>query len=112
MEWRGKPLAIRVVNGPEYVRSTLMTWAEKQGIALTYLPLGKPQQNASVERDNGTVRREWLDLSIFATIEEVQLIATEWLWTYNSASPQQGHRRAHPRHDAEKDRVSSTVAPH
>jgi putative transposase len=70
MEWRGKPLAIRVVNGPEYVRSTLMTWAEKQGIALTYLPPGKPQQNADVERDNGTVRHEWLDLSIFATIED------------------------------------------
>ncbi|WP_269147182.1 hypothetical protein [Paracoccus pantotrophus] len=27
---RGKPLAIRVDNGPEYVSSTLMTWAQKQ----------------------------------------------------------------------------------
>lgn len=87
MEWRGKPLTIRFVNGPEYVRSTLMTWAKKQSIALTYLPPGKPQQNADVERDNRTVRHEWLDLSIFATIEEVQQIATEWLWTYNNARP-------------------------
>ncbi len=35
IQWRGRPLAIRVDNGPEYVSSTLMTWAEKQGIALT-----------------------------------------------------------------------------
>jgi putative transposase len=37
-----------------------MTWAEKQGIALTYIQLGKPQQNAYVERYNRTVRHEWL----------------------------------------------------
>ena len=42
IEWRGKPLAIRVDNGPEYVSSTLTIWAEKQGIALTYIQPGKP----------------------------------------------------------------------
>ena len=90
IEWRGKPLAIRVDNGPEYVSSTLMTWAEKQGIALTYIQPGKPQQNAYVERYNRTVRHEWLDLYIFGTIEEVQQIATEWLWTYNNERPNMG----------------------
>jgi putative transposase len=84
IEWRGKPLAIRVDDGPEYVSSTLMTWAEQQGIALAYIQPGKPQQNAYVERYNRTVRHEWLDLYIFETIGEVQQIATEWLWTYNN----------------------------
>ncbi|MGR3248718.1 MAG: integrase core domain-containing protein, partial [Paracoccus sp. (in: a-proteobacteria)] len=37
-----------------------------------------------------TVRHEWLDLYIFETIEEVQQIATEWLWTYNSERPNMG----------------------
>ena len=37
IEWRGKPLAIRGENGPEYVSSTLMTLAEKQGTALTFI---------------------------------------------------------------------------
>ena len=90
IEWRGKPLAIRVDKGPEYVSSMLMTWAEKQGIALTYIQPGKPQQNAYVERYNRTVRHEWLDLYIFETIEEVQQIATEWLWTYNNERPNMG----------------------
>ena len=90
IEWRGKPLAIRVDNGPDYVSSTLMTWASTQGIALTYIQPGKPQQNACVERYNRTVRHEWLDLYIFETIEEVQQIATEWLWTYNNERPNMG----------------------
>jgi putative transposase len=90
IEWRGRPLAIRVDNGPEYVSGTLMAWAEKQGIVLTYIQPGKPQQNAYVERDNRTVRHEWLDLYIFETIEEVQEIATNWLWTYNHDRPNTG----------------------
>lgn len=46
IEWRGKPLAIRVDNGPEYISSTLVRWAEKQGIALNYIQPGKPQHRA------------------------------------------------------------------
>ena len=91
IEWRGKPLAIRVDNGPEYVSSTLTIWAEKLGIALTYIQPGKPQQNAYVERYNRTVRHEWLDLYIFESIEEVQQIATEWLWSYNHERPNMGN---------------------
>jgi len=57
IEWRGAPGAIRVDNGPEYVSGTLVEWAEKRGIALSYIQPGKPQQNAYVERYNRTVRQ-------------------------------------------------------
>lgn len=90
IEWRGRSLAIRVDNGPEYVSGTLVNWAEKKGIALTYIQPGKPQQNAYVERYNRTVRHEWLGLYLFETIEEAQQIATEWLWTYNHERPNMG----------------------
>ncbi len=90
IEWRGQPKAIRVDNGPEYISGKLVEWAEKRKIALTYIQPGKPQQNAYVERYNRTVRHEWLDLYIFETIEEVQEIATEWLWTYNNERPNMG----------------------
>ena len=91
IEWRGAPKAIRVDNGPEYISGTLVAWAENRGIALTYIQPGKPQQNAYVERYNRTVRHEWLDLYIFETIEEVQQIATEWLWSYNHERPNMGN---------------------
>ena len=87
IEWRGKPAAIRVDNGPEYISGTLMKWADKRGIALNHIQPGKPQQNAYVERYNRTVRHEWLDMYLFESISEVQDIATEWLWTYNNDRP-------------------------
>lgn len=87
IEWRGKPERIRVDNGPEYVSGLLTAWAEKRGITIEYIQPGKPQQNASIERDNRTVRHEWLDQNIFETIEEAQEQATRWLWTYNNDRP-------------------------
>ncbi len=87
IEWRGRPLNIRVDNGPENVSAALQLWAFKRGIGLTYIQPGKPQQNAYVERYNRTVRHEWLGQYIFQTIEEAQDYATRWLWTYNNERP-------------------------
>ena len=63
------------------------SWASKRGIQLLFIQPGKPQQNAYVERYNRTVRYDWLSQYIFATIEEVQQHATQWLWTYNNERP-------------------------
>jgi len=90
IEWRGPPLAIRVDNGPEYISGQLLQWAEIHGIAIQHIQPGKPQQNAYVERYNRTVRHEWLDQYMFATIKEVQDYATDWLWTYNNDRPNMG----------------------
>jgi putative transposase len=49
-----------------------MKWAENRGAALASIQPGKTRQNACVERYNGTVRHEWLDLYIFKRIKEVQ----------------------------------------
>ena len=118
IEWRGAPGTIRVDNGPEYISGTLplgiflrntlpgSAWnglrrraslwptssrsSGKQRPTLFPDP-PHPQQNAYVERYNRTVRHEWLDLYIFESIEEVQQIATEWLWSYNHERPNMGN---------------------
>jgi len=87
IEWRGKPLAIRCDNGPEYVSTALINWAERRGIRLQYIQPGQPQQNAYVERYNRTVRYDWLGQHLFESIAEVQAFATRWLWTYNHERP-------------------------
>ncbi len=87
IEWRGKPLAIRSDNGPEYIGHTLTAWAEKRGIRLEHIQPGKPQQNAYVERYNRTVRYDWLGHYLFESITEVQDFATDWMWTYNHERP-------------------------
>jgi putative transposase len=87
IEWRGKPAAIRCDNGPEYISSQLITWANKHRITILYIQPGKPTQNAYVERFNRTARHEWLDLHMFETVEQAQELATNWLWLYNNERP-------------------------
>lgn len=87
IEWRGKPMSIRVDNGPENVSAALQIWAQRHGVGLSYIQPGKPQQNAYVERYNRTVRQEWLGQYIFYSIEEAQEHATRWLWIYNNERP-------------------------
>jgi putative transposase len=87
IEWRGRPVTIRSDNGPEFISELLSDWAEERGIGLQFIQPGKPQQNAYVERYNRTVRYDWVNQYIFATIKEVQEMATAWLWTYNNERP-------------------------
>jgi len=87
IQWRGKPLAIRCDNGPEYCAQAMIDWATEQQITLLYIQPGKPTQNAYVERFNRTVRHEWLDLHEFDSVEQAQILATQWLWNYNHERP-------------------------
>jgi len=87
IQWRGKPLAIRCDNGPEYCAQAMIDWATEQQITLLYIQPGKPTQNAYVERFNRTVRHEWLDLHEFESVEQAQKLATQWLWNYNHQRP-------------------------
>ncbi|XOU55396.1 IS3 family transposase [Allohahella sp. A8] len=87
IEWRGKPAAIRCDNGPELLSGPLVAWANKQQITMLYIQPGKPTQNAYVERFNRTARHEWLDLNLFESVEQAQLLATQWLWIYNNERP-------------------------
>lgn len=86
-EWRGIPKVIRCDNGPEYLSGAVVDWAGRRGIRLEFIQPGKPHQNAYVERYNRTVRYDWLGQYLFDSIEEVQLFATQWLWTYNHERP-------------------------
>lgn len=87
IEWRGKPAAIRCDNGPEYISSTLVSWANQNHITLLYIQPGKPTQNAYVERFNRTARHEWLDMHDFDSVEQAQELATKWQWLYNNERP-------------------------
>lgn len=87
IEQRGKPKTIRCDNGPEYISHQVKNWALKHNITIQYIQPGKPQQNAYIERYNRTVRYDWLSHYLFESIEEVQLMATKWLWVYNNERP-------------------------
>ena len=43
-QWRGKPDAIRLDNGPEYLPEVFAGWCKARGIRLNYIQPGKPNQ--------------------------------------------------------------------
>jgi putative transposase len=89
LEMRGKPKRIRVDNGPEFVSDRLQLWCEERNIELLFIQPGKPVQNAFIERNNGSLRRELLDAYHFFTLAQVRQMAEEWQQDYNCSRPHQ-----------------------
>lgn len=84
---QGKPEYIRCDNGPELISVTMVKFALKHGIEIRYSQPGKPMQNGLVERLNGTIRRECLNLAVFKTIAHVQDALDVWWHAYNFERP-------------------------
>lgn len=89
IEMRSKPETIRVDNGPEFISDKLHQWCEDRKIRLQFIQPGKPMQNAFVERNNGSLRKELLDAYLFYSLHEVRTMAEEWRQDYNCQRPHQ-----------------------
>jgi putative transposase len=87
IEWRGKPDAIRVDNGPEYISQVFADWCKDHGVKLNYIQPGKPNQNAYIERFNRTYRHEVLDAYAFESLRQVREITRAWIIEYNEERP-------------------------
>lgn len=60
-ELRGKPQRIRLDNGPELASQSPAQLAKENGLELMFTRLGKPTQNAYIERFNRCyVWRYWI----------------------------------------------------
>jgi putative transposase len=83
----GRPDAIRVDNGPEFVSDVFVEWCATRGVGIHDIQPGKPGRNAYIERFNRTYRQEVLDAYLFESIEEVRAVSEHWLLTYNHGRP-------------------------
>ena len=84
---RGLPSNIRCDNGPEFISHRLQQWCEQNKITLQYIQPGEPTQNAYIERNNGSLRRELLDAYMFTTVKEVRQMTQDWQMDYNHYRP-------------------------
>jgi putative transposase len=86
--YRGKPIQIRVDNGPEFMSQVFTTWYTENQIKIKYIQPGKPVQNAYVERCNRLYREDVLDAYLFSAMDQVQIISENWMEDYNENHPQ------------------------
>lgn len=84
---KGKPKAIRVDNGPEFISSAMHEWCIDKSIRLQFIQPGKPMQNGYVERFNRSFRQDVLDTNLFANLMQVKLASDEFEEDYNFHRP-------------------------
>jgi putative transposase len=89
-EEHGRPQLLRSDNGREFVADSLGAWLAEQGVKTAFIEKGSPQQNAFVERFNGTMRDEVLNGEEFASVLEARVVITNWLVEYNTLRPHRG----------------------
>lgn len=85
-EMRGLPRYIRCDNGPEFISCKLKEWAASR-VEIKFIQPGKPTQNGIIERLNGTVRKECLNLNWFHSLDEVNDLLGQWYKNYNFDRP-------------------------
>ena len=89
-EERGRPESLRSDNGREFIAATLVTWLAEQGVTAVFIEKGSPQQNAFVERFNGTLRDELLNGEEFNNLLEARVLVEAWRQEYNHLRPHRG----------------------
>lgn len=87
IEENGKPLRIRVDNGPEFCSSIFTEWCQSKEISIQYIQPGKPMQNGYIERFNRTYRQDILDACLFKDLDQVTELTEKWVDDYNNHRP-------------------------
>ncbi len=96
IEIYGKPVQIRVDNGPEFIARVFVNYCLSEGIEINYIQPGKPSQNGYVERFNKTFREDVLNAYIFRNLEEVTRISEGFREDYNEHHPHKSLGRKSP----------------
>lgn len=102
IERQGKPLRIRVDNGPEFTSAAFTLWAKEQGIQIQYIQPGKPMQNGFIERFNRIYRESTLDAYVFFDLNEVRWLTQQWIEEYNERRPHEALQNHTPAEWKEK----------
>lgn len=105
---RGRPVSIRCDNGPEFISHKLEEWCTSHEITLQFIQPGRPMQNAYIERNNGSIRRELLNAYLFGSLTEVRALSEEWRVDYNTERPHKslGYQSPFKYAEAQKSKVA------
>ena len=87
MIFRGSPEYIRSDNGPEFIAKKLRNWLRDVDEHTLYIEPGSPWENGYVESFNSKMRDEFLNVTLFDTFKEAQVLTKMWVEEYNTIRP-------------------------
>jgi putative transposase len=87
VEQRGAPQFIRSDNGPEFVAEAVRKWIKNRGFKTLFIAPGSPWQNAYSESFNSRFRDEFLNVELFASLLEAEVLGEEHRYRYNHQRP-------------------------
>ena len=74
-------------NGPEFIALRVREWIAGVGANTAYIEPGSPWENGYVESFNGKLRDELLNIEIFYSLKEAQVLIGAWRRHYNAVRP-------------------------
>jgi transposase InsO family protein len=84
---RGVPEHIRSDQGPEFIATAVKDWIAAVGAKTAYIEKSSPWENGYVESFNGKLRDELLNVEIFNSLREAQIMIESWRRHYNTIRP-------------------------
>jgi putative transposase len=84
---RGPPHYLRSDNGAEFTARAVREWLERVGVMTLYIEPASPWENGYIESFNGKLRDELLNLEVFDTVLEAQVLCERWRRHYNAVRP-------------------------
>ena len=84
---QGVPVHIRSDNGPDFIARRVRNWLEKLQVRPLFIEPGSPWENGYIESFNGKMRDELLNLEIFYSLKEAQVLIEMWRRHYNTIRP-------------------------
>jgi transposase InsO family protein len=84
---RGIPENIRSDNGSEFTAKAVRQWLKALGVTTLYITPGSPWENGYNESFNGKLSDEVLNVEIFDTLLEAQVLIERWRQVYNHVRP-------------------------
>jgi len=87
MVLRGVPDHIRSDNGPEFAAKAVREWIARIGAKTLFIEPGSPWENGYNESFNGKLRDECLNVELFDTLFEAQVLIERWRRHYNTVRP-------------------------
>ena len=93
---RGTPGHVRSDNGPEFAATAVKDWISGVGARTAFIEPGSPWENGYVESFNGKLRDELLNMEVFNTLAEAEVLIEGWRRHYNTVRPHSSLRYRPP----------------